>query len=481
MSSGCPAPLKEEMVVGQTTDDSPGSSEVIRPTLSLKRNLAWSLAGNAIYVGWEWGMLMALAKLGTPAMVGQFALGLAIAAPLIMFANLHLRHLQGTDARGRFSFAHYWTLRLFTSGAALLVMMGIAVAGGFSRETALVIMAVGLAKCVAQLEDIIYGLLQQHEQMDRLGRSLLLRGPLEFAALTLGVWATGGVLTGVLGLALVRLIVLFSYDLISVRRLLPPASYAGPSPRRSPLAPVNPPGPGGALRSLVWLALPLALVDTLSSLNVNIPRYLVGHFLGEEELGIFVAMAYVVVGGNMVIVALSLAISPRLAKYYAAGDLASFRRLLFRGAGLVAAGGVAGLLLLFLAGEAFLTWCYRPEYARHTSVFRWLLAGGVAVYLATFLRHAMTAARWLRVQLASYAGHDAALLLAGLLLVPRYGMAGAAWSTCLASWITLTVHGVVIAFILRGARQLVAMQGRLRAEAISGALDTRGRPAGLGS
>ena len=44
--------------------------------LPLRKNFAWTLTGNVVYAGCQWGMLMAIAKLGTPAMLGQFALGL---------------------------------------------------------------------------------------------------------------------------------------------------------------------------------------------------------------------------------------------------------------------------------------------------------------------------------------------------------------------------------------------------------------------
>ena len=59
--------------------------------LSLRSNFAWVLAGNLVYAACQWGMIVALAKLGSSYMVGQFSLGLAIATPVLMFTNLHLR------------------------------------------------------------------------------------------------------------------------------------------------------------------------------------------------------------------------------------------------------------------------------------------------------------------------------------------------------------------------------------------------------
>ena len=87
--------------------------------LPLRKNFAWTLSGNVVYAGCQWGMLIAIAKLGTPAMLGQFALGLAIAGPIFIMAQLHLRAVQATDARHEYLFGHYFALRILGTAAAL--------------------------------------------------------------------------------------------------------------------------------------------------------------------------------------------------------------------------------------------------------------------------------------------------------------------------------------------------------------------------
>src|SRR5262245_13252375 len=84
--------------VGRTQSNRQGQGT--RP--SLRTNFLWTLAGNVVYAGCQWGMLIVLAKLGTPAMVGEFSLGLAICAPIFMLSNLNLRGVQATDARGEY-------------------------------------------------------------------------------------------------------------------------------------------------------------------------------------------------------------------------------------------------------------------------------------------------------------------------------------------------------------------------------------------
>src|SRR5207244_580531 len=80
--------------------------------------IAWTLAGNTIYAGCQWAMLVVIAKLGSSEAVGAFALAFAVTAPVVMLSSLQLRVVQATDARGQFEFGHYLALRLVTIAVA---------------------------------------------------------------------------------------------------------------------------------------------------------------------------------------------------------------------------------------------------------------------------------------------------------------------------------------------------------------------------
>lgn len=171
---------------------------------SLRRNVVWTLTGDATYAACQWGILIVIAKLGNAEMVGRFALGLAITAPVILFSNLALRPIQATDAKREYVFADYFGLRLITTVLSLVVIAGIVLIAGYRRETGLVILAVGAAKAVEAISDVFYGLLQQHERMDYIARSQLLKGPMSLAAMALAIHMTEeGVLWGAMGLAAV--------------------------------------------------------------------------------------------------------------------------------------------------------------------------------------------------------------------------------------------------------------------------------------
>ena len=186
-----------------------------RPALSLRANFSWTFAGNVVYAACQWGMLVVLAKLGSPEMVGQFALGLAITAPLFVFSGLKLRAVQATDARREYCFGDYLSLRLIMIGMALLATMGIVLVVGYDRETALVILLIGLTKSFDLMSDIIYGLLQQNERMDRVAISRVIQGVLQIAALGATLSLTVNLAVGVTALAVASGTVTVIYDVRS--------------------------------------------------------------------------------------------------------------------------------------------------------------------------------------------------------------------------------------------------------------------------
>jgi O-antigen/teichoic acid export membrane protein len=423
-----------------------GMTAVARPSraLSLRANFSWTFVGNIVYAACQWAMLVVLAKLGAPEVVGQFALGLAITAPVIMLTNLQLRGVQATDARREYRFGDYLGLRLAVTPLALVVIVGITLVSGYGWQTALVIFFVGLAKVFESISDVFYGLLQQHEQMDRIAISMMVKGPLSLVALGAAMVITGNIVCGTAALAAVWAFRLFTYDMPSGAAVLRTAHAEGDASES-----IWPRWERRRMLRLTWLALPLGFVMMLGSLMTNIPRYFIERFDGTHELGIFAAMAYIVIAGTTVVDALGQAVSPRLAQQYAAGEMGAFRTLTAKVLGISALLAAGGVLLSLIAGRQVLTLLYRPEYAAHLAIFIWVVAAAGMGYLASVCGYAMTAARQFTIQVPIYALSIAVVTLACAWLVPGHGLLGAAWAIFVMFAIQLPLKGVAIWYALR--------------------------------
>jgi len=405
--------------------------------LSLKANFSWTFVGNVVYSGSQWLMLSALTKIGSPEMVGQFVLGLAVTTPVIMFSNLQLRNIQATDQKREYRFGDYLGLRLTTSTLALTLIIGIVLLSDYSRTTSLVIVAVGVSKVVETFCDVYYGLMQQYERMDKVAQSFMIRGPLSFVALATAVYVTNDVFWGVVGLIVVWTLVLVLRDIPNGRRIL--ASHVENNEEFE----VSPHWQPSILWQLAWLALPLGLVHLLVSLNTNIPRYFIEGFLGESALGIFAAVAYLKTAGMAVIVALGQSASPRLATYYVEGNRRKFTKLLLRLLGIGVLTGGGGVAVALIAGRLLLSLIYQPEYAQ-PDLFAWIMLAAGMTYLVTFLGYGLTAARLFKIQTVLIAISTTITALCCWLLIPQYGLIGAAFSLLIPAVVHVLISLVAV-------------------------------------
>lgn len=419
--------------------------------LPLSANFVWTAVGNIVYAACLWGLLSVLAKLGSAEMVGQYALSVAITSPVIMLTNLQLRDVQATDAGREYSFGDYLGLRLLAASLAVLVIAAIGLAMGHRGNTLLVILAVGLAKAIESVSDAFYGLLQQRERMDRVARSLMLRGPMSVAVLAAVVRLTGRVDWGAFGMAIAWMVVLLGYDRASARLVLHHTRQFAGSTLGSvdAKAALRPRWEMQKLARLAQLALPLGFASMLISLNANIPRYAVERYLGRRELGIFAAMAYLKTVGDLVVAALGRSASPRLARHYARGKGAAFGKLLLTLVGVGAALGAAAVVVAVVAGRPILTLVYQPEFASHADVLVWLMVAAGVGYVASFLSYGMTAARYLAVQFPLLVATAGAAALACLWLVPRFGLQGAAMALVISAVVRAGASTAVVVHSLR--------------------------------
>src|SRR5208283_1552491 len=94
--------------------------------LSWQWNLVWTSLGTVVYAASNWAMLSAIAKLGTPEMVGEFALGLAVTAPVLLLSQMNLRAVLATDTKDEYRFRDYRALRLNATVAGILAIAAIA-------------------------------------------------------------------------------------------------------------------------------------------------------------------------------------------------------------------------------------------------------------------------------------------------------------------------------------------------------------------
>jgi len=386
---------------------------------SMSKNAVWSILTYVVRGAYQWGLLIAIAKMGTPEMVGQVALGIAICTPIFLFSDLQLRVVQATDARDDFHFRDYLGLRLLSTPLAFLMVLSIALASGYRWETFLVVGTVALTRVPESLSDCIHGAMQKSERLDMVATSTMARFVGSLVAFLAVFYYSGSIPLSVLSQLLISTIVLVAYDRPQVTNLIG-SHLQGLSPRFEwPL-----------LFKLGKVALPLGLVAMIVSFSGNLPRYVLERSWGEVSLGVYAAILQPTLVGQVIMSGIGQSTMPRLAKCYANGDLGHLTRLVVGLIGIAVIMGGIMVALAFCWGTEILTFFYRPQYAEHKNVFEWLMVAGAIGYVCTALGSGLSATRAYLRYLAFYTPSAVFSTSLSLSLIPSFGLKGAAWTVC---------------------------------------------------
>ncbi len=426
--------------------------------LSWRQNLSWTLLGNLVYTGCRWGLLVAITQLGSPEMVGRFALALGICTPVFTLCNINLRSVQAVDTQRGFDFSHYLSLRLITVIMALAITATIAVLSGYDETTILLIVLLSLGKSSESLSDLFYGLFQRVERMDYSAISMVLTGVLSVLALGLVLHLTHRLDLAIVALAAASLAIFFAFDLPRGVSIL--ASEAGDDVRsRDVVLPLMGSICGKvAARTtyrLAVLALPLGIGSFLCSLSANIPLYVIAVWIGGRQLGYFAALASSTIALNMIARSLSTTIAPTLAKCLDSGSERQFLRHVVRTVILASALGGAAVAVAWLLGKPLLSWVYGVDYAAHEKLFFGLVVVAALSAISTTLSLATTAARLFREQALVYGFNAIFVLAVCWLLVPHFGLWGAVIASGAAAVLRILIYGILIHAVVRRKAPLV--------------------------
>ncbi len=398
-------------------------------SLTIKRNAIWMLLGNAAFAASQWFSVVILAHMGGAEEVGKFSLALAITTPIIMFFNLSLRSVLITDANDDYGIHKYLELRNITSFFGLIAIALVCLFSTQSTEQITIIFLIGIAKIFESNSDIYYGINQKRHRLDYIAKSMIARGIIGFLCLAVIYIFTRNLLYSVLLYTISWGVVYVFYDRKIINQYLKSLDEKNLK--------------NGEKKKLFILSLPLGLVALVISLNTNIPRYFVEHYLGKEALGVFSALVWLVTIGNMFINSIGQSISAHLAKAYSSGDFKKFMEYSVKSVVMAFIIGVVGLLLSYLIGKNVLTILYGKNFAQYDTLLIMISFAAMFSYITVIMGHIITAMRKFRIFLPIYLVVTVIITISCILIIPKYGLFG---STI--AFLSLSIADVLARFFL---------------------------------
>ena len=413
--------------------------------LSVRRNFLWSISGTAGYNLAQWLLLVALARMGTTHLVGQFALMLAIAAPVYMTVGLNLRVVRATDVHRAWTPRQYHFLRLLLNLISFAITLIVGFIAGLRSSEIGVLALVALSKSVETTSSMLYGFFQLRGRLDAVALSMLLRAGLGSCLFVGGLYVTGELAAACAGLVVGWLTVWAIHDRPRERTLLASDADAASADGLTGRA------GEGTLWSLARSAAPLGADTGVVSLATNVPRFAVQALMGSAALGVFAALAYFAQVVSMITGALGDSIVGLLAKQAALRGADEFGRLLVKLVtfAVVVSGATAAGAWFF--GEWVIRLVLGDEYAdRELLVLLMLGAGGIT--LQRSLGRGLQAAH----RYSSLLVVDSLVLIATAVfaatLIPPFGLAGAAVALGLGFLSGIAVSVIVMLRVLAQMR-----------------------------
>ena len=373
---------------------------------------------------WAWVVLL-----------GMLApLGLATANTRLVAQYLERNRLP--RLRGLFSFAVITPLLSGVALGASFAALELALSGRMEGDAWRGALPVALAAaCVPlfALGESLRGLARGHGLTALAYAPAFLWRPLLMMLLALAAWAALGWLDVSLLLmaSLLAIALTVAAQLLLLRRQM--ARAAGAARR-------------GVRHARAWLAisLPLLLVDGYFILAANMDVIVLRHFAPPAEVGAYYAAARIAALVNFFPLMIGAQAAPRLARLWTRGEVAALT-VLGRRYALLAAGGTAAAFLALLALGDLALALFGPGFtvARPAML---LLAGGIVLQaLAGPVRYLLAMAGQERAMAAVMVGAAVLNIGLNLLLVPPYGMMGAAVAT-VASGLIFTLALAAVAW-----------------------------------
>lgn len=395
------------------------------------------LLGSIIYAGAQFVIIILLNKFGSPEIVGQYSLGLAVTAPIYMLSHLHLRSVLIVDSSGQYEVGDYIGLRLLTTSAAFLITVCIALLGGFNQMTQLIILMISLYRVIESISDILLGILQKQEKLDQITICRISKGLVSMLIFAMVFIPTHNLVLSLLIQVIGWLMATLWFELRvtkAITSLIPYFHWK-------------------RLARLLLLSSPLGIVLAFMSLNTNLPQYAIAYFVGEYQLGVYASFSYLIVACNVVVTALGEAITPRLARFHAEGKHKEFTKLVIR---MILAGislSLVACLVGWLFGQQILSLIYNAKMAQETELFHLFLVSTAFVFVSSYLWYALTSTGKYLPQIPLFLATVITNALSCYFLVPQYGAVGAAIGSMIALTVQMLGSIAVLYWVLMRAKR----------------------------
>ena len=190
-----------------------------------KKNFLWNVIGLSFSAFVSLFLLIIVKRINGIDTAGIFTYAFSLCCLFYIASNFYSRTFQVSEYKREYSFNDYFIARVIFNIVSFIVVILFSFISGFNKYKLLVIGLIMVYKCIESICDSIFGQIQIEGNLYKTGISYTLKSLLGVLVFLLIDIYTKDLLLSIVGLFVVSLIVLFTYDIPSLECKFPKLKF----------------------------------------------------------------------------------------------------------------------------------------------------------------------------------------------------------------------------------------------------------------
>ena len=379
---------------------------------SIKRDYIWNTIGVLAQNAISPLLLIAVTRINGIYDSGLFSFAFSVAIIFWVLGMWGGRTYQVSDVTREFSHRSYVMVRLLLAVCMVVGAIIFVWANGYDADKSSIIMALVLFKAMESIADAIHGVLQVHERLYIVGKSLIYKAISGFVLFIIIDVITHNILLSCLGIVFANVIVTLLYDVriagkVSTESILP--QYL----RKTAKSAVN-------IMTRTW---PVFIVIFLSMFSLNIPRYFIDLY-HQEQIGYFgiLAMPITLIGLVMTFILQPKVV--QLSKQYEEKKYGLFNQTINKLIAITIGIGFIIMLGAYILGVPVLGVVFGIDFSQYQTVLMIIVAGAIINAIVSIFINIFIIIRAFKHQFYTLLVTNIFLVLLSAMFVKQYGLLG---------------------------------------------------------
>ncbi len=378
----------------------------------IKKDYFWNTLGVFLQNAISPLLLVAITRINGIFDSGIFSFAFSVAIIFWAIGMWGGRTYQVSDVRQEFSHRSYIMVRLILAVLMLVGAIVFITTNHYDVTKSSVIIALVLFKIIESIADVIYGILQTHNRLYIVGKSLSYKAIGGFITFVIIDILTKDILLSCMGIVAINIVIFLFYDLPITRKLDNIKMHSA------------------KLRHYVANAFvimkrcsPVFAVLFLAMFSLNIPRYFVDLY-HEEEIGYFGIITMPV---TLVVLLVSFVLQPnvlRLSRLYDKKKYTEFNKIVGKLVSITSLIGIAIFVAAFMFGIFVLQLLFGVDFSSYKLALMILIVGGIINALVGIFINILTIIRHIRAQFYVLLLTNILLAVASVNIIKEQGLLG---------------------------------------------------------